>query len=87
MVTILEKMHKYVPVCKEDSAHSPIPFGGDQLTIARAVTAKKTRVTSQGKKALRGLIPFCADWHAKMNFIQVFNMHVIVLQHNKLRLI
>lgn len=71
MVTILEKMHEYVPVRTEDSTHTLIPFGGDQLTIARAVTAKKTRVTSKGKKALRGLMPFCADWHAKMNFMQV----------------
>ena len=71
MVTILEKMYEYIPVRTEDSTHTLIPFGGDQLTIARAVTAKKTRVTSKGKKALRGLMPFCADWHAKMNFMQV----------------
>lgn len=73
MVSILEHMHQYVPVRSEkgEETYSPIPFGGDQLTVARATTAKKARVTSQGKRALRGLVPFCADWHAKVNFIQV----------------
>ena len=75
MVSILEHLHQYVPVCRQSEGqvenYSPIPFGGDQLTAARATTAKKARVTSQGKRALRGLVPFCADWHAKVNFIEV----------------
>ena len=75
MVSILEHLHQYVPVVRQEGdeadTYSPIPFGGDQLTAARATTAKKVRVTSQGRSALRGLVPFCADWHAKVIFIQV----------------
>ena len=73
-MSILEQLHQYVPVSSSganNDYYSPIPFGGDQLTASRATTAKKTRVTSSGKNALRGLVPFCADWHAKVNFIQV----------------
>ena len=71
MVSILEELHKYVPVTQQSDSYSPIPLGGDQLTTARATTAKKVRVMSKGKNALRGLVPFCADWHAKVNFIEV----------------
>lgn len=77
MVSILEHLHQYVPVVKHGDCaetYSPIAFGGDQLTAARALTAKKVRVTSHGKAALRGLVPYCADWHAKVNFIQVSAM-------------
>ena len=52
MVSILEHLHQYVPVVQQEgdeaNTYSPIPFGGDQLTAARATTAKKVRVTSQG---------------------------------------
>ena len=75
MVAILEHLHQYVPVIRlegdEADSYSPIPFGGDQLIAARANTAKKVRVTSRGKSALRGLVPFCADYLAKVIFIQV----------------
>ena len=74
MVSILEHLHQYIPVVTHEDCeetHSPIAFGGDQPTAARALTAKKVRVTSHGKAALRGLIPYCADWHAKVDFIQV----------------
>ena len=64
MVTILENLHKYVPFINDSGTYSPVPFGGDQLTIARATTAKKGRVTSRGKDGVQGLTPFCADWHA-----------------------
>ncbi len=49
----------------------PVPLAGDMLTATRARTAREIRVTSCGKKALRGLIPFPADWHAKVNFMEV----------------
>ena len=76
MVSILEHLHQYVPADRDkEDACSPIAFGGDQLTAARAMTAKKARVTSHGLRALRGLIPFCADWHAKVNFIEVSHVH------------
>lgn len=75
MVAILDHLHRYVPVCKQDNGekevYSPIPLAGDHMTAARAVTAKNTRVTCKGKGSLRGLVPFCADWHAKVNFIEV----------------
>jgi len=67
--------YQYVPVVKDVATdldiYSPLPFFGDQLTAARALTAKKSRVTSKEKSASRGLVPFCADWHAKVNFIWV----------------
>jgi len=79
MVSILEHCHQYVPVVNNEGAdtYSPIPFFGDQLTAVRAMTAKKTRVTSQGNAALRGLVPFCVDWHAKVNFIEVSNLIIM----------
>jgi len=73
MVQIMDNIHQYVPVIEqaEGETYLPAPFGGDQLTAARALTAKKSRVTSKGKGALRGLVPFCADWHAKVNYMEV----------------
>ena len=75
MVSILEYLHQYVPVIKSCNGsgdyHVRVPFGGDQLTSARATTARKVRVTSKGLDALRGLVPFVGDWHAKVNFEEV----------------
>lgn len=73
MVAILEQMHEYVPDIQAETKTVPFPlaFGGDMLTAARARTAREIRVTTPGKKALRGLIPFSADWHAKVNFMKV----------------
>ena len=69
----MDNLHQYVPVVEQEEGgmYSPIPFGGDQLTAARGLTAKKSGVTSKGKKALRGLVPFCADWHAKVKYMEV----------------
>ena len=74
----MDHLHQYVSVKLQDDneVYSPIPLGGDQLTAARAPTAKKSRVTSKGKAALRGLVPFCADWHAKVNFMEVSIKHL-----------
>ena len=49
----------------------PVPLAGDMLMAARARTAQDIWVTSSGKSALQGLFPFPADWHAKMNFMEV----------------
>ena len=47
-------------------------FGGDQLTAARAQKGIQVRTNSRDPStALRGLVPFAADWHAKVNFITV----------------
>ena len=78
MVSILESFHKYVPFNEETNMYSPLRMGGDQLAVVRATTARKVRVTNQGKNGLQGLIPFCADWHAKVNFMQVRFVYVTV---------
>ena len=56
MVSILEHCHQYVQTVNDGGAetYSPIPFFGDQLTAVRELTAKKTRVTSQGNSAFKG---------------------------------
>lgn len=69
MVTILGEMCEYVP--EVGGAAFPLAFGGDMLTAARARTAREVRVTSSGKGALRGLVPFAADWHARVNYMEV----------------
>ena len=48
-MSIMDNFHQYVPVVGE--TYLPIPLGGDQLTVARGLAAKK-RVTSKGKGAL-----------------------------------
>ena len=51
---------------------SPILFGGDQLTAARARGAKKAKFNSYcSVTQLDGLIPCAEDWHTKMNFLGV----------------
>ena len=47
-------------------------FFGDQLTVERARSAQKARITSDTKEdSLNGLEPAAADWHAEANFLQV----------------
>ena len=49
-----------------------VPFGGDQLTKARARGAKKTRMNStSAEQRLDGLIPCVEDWHTKLVLIEV----------------
>lgn len=89
MVEIMEYMHQYVPtkeVSEQTSvpiSDDPITisktniekllFGGDQLTVARARGAKKTRINSTSSdKCLNGLIPCIEDWHTKLVLIEVF---------------
>ena len=80
-------LHKYVPFNEETNMYSPLLMGGDQLTtvswspIVRATTARKVRVTNQGKNGLQGLVPFCADWHAKVNFMQIRFVYVTVTNY------
>ena len=42
-------------------------FGGDQLTVARAIGAK----SEDGVARLQGLIPVVEDWHAKVCLLGV----------------
>jgi len=52
----------------------PIIFSGDQLTAARARSAKKAKFTSDSpSKRLEGLVPAVADWHTKQKILGVNN--------------
>ena len=54
MVEILESLHNYVPVVNTngEERYDPVLLGGDQLTSARTIIAKQTRVTSRGLTGL-----------------------------------
>ncbi len=84
MVHILGEMHKYVPTksYKEDfttfdgeviqipkAVIHPVLFGGNQLTAARAKSAKVNSIDPCLR--LEGLLPFAEDWHTKLNFLGV----------------
>ena len=72
MTEILEYLHRYVPTKGNGSELLQIGFAGDQLTAARARQAVDARVNSASRcEALRGLISFACDWHAKVNFMSV----------------
>ena len=84
MVEILEQMSGYVPEVQvtqesEETVPFPLAMAGDMLTAARARTAQEVRVTSLGKKALRSLFPFTADWHGKANFMEVRKTWILCL--------
>ena len=54
-----------------DKLH-PILLRGDQLTVARARSAKKAKINSVNPPLrLDGLIPVAEDWHARLNFMEV----------------
>ncbi len=71
MVAILDQLSEYVPVVQGQSLsgeavpeEQPVPEWYSErrdhmLTAARVRTAQDVRVTSSGKKALRGLISPC----------------------------
>lgn len=70
LIGVMEHYHKYVPIV--DGELQQVCFGGDQLTAARARQAQQVRVNSTDtSSALRGIVPFACDWHAKVNFISV----------------
>ena len=76
MVSIAEHIQKtYVPVHEEEDSTQHvqrIAFAGDQLTAARTRKSQRVRVNSKSSSdALRGIVPFAADWHAKVNFMEV----------------
>ena len=64
-----EDLHKYVPVCcgqtPSENVYSPVPFDGDQMTVARVPSAQGIRITSGPEQVLRNFIPFAGDWHVK----------------------
>lgn len=86
MVDIMSHLHRYVPEdvyedeCTVDgeavtvlkASLYPILFGGDQLTAARARSAKKAKINSVKPSArFDGLVPVAEDWHTKLNFLAV----------------
>ena len=72
MIEILKHLHRYFPTTSDGSQLIQIGFAGDQLTAVRARQTMVSRVNSQNSSdALRGLVPFACDWHAKVNFLSV----------------
>ena len=54
-------------------------FGGDQLTVARARGALRTRGNSISPVfRLEGLIPCAEDWHTQLNLIGVSHLSLII---------
>lgn len=90
MVEIMTHIHNYVPKkirsrqytvedtnevvdIPNDNLH-PILLGGDQLTVARARSAKKAKINSVDPSLrLDGLLPVAEDWHTRLNLLQVRN--------------
>ena len=82
MIEIMESIQKYVPftidksitldgVPKTDILETCL-YGGDQLTCARARSAKRHRQDSATPlEKLDGLEPVVEDWHAKMCLFEV----------------
>lgn len=88
MVEIMSEIHKYVPLkahnvtytvadnnevvsITNDKLH-PILLGGDQLTCARARSAKKAKINSVDPSSrLDGIHAVSADWHTKLNLLEV----------------
>lgn len=73
LIKILDELHKYVPRCSDEPQKvQQVAFGGDALTAIRTRQGINVRVNSSDSvTALRGMVPFAADWHAKVNFISV----------------
>ena len=90
MVTILQSLQQYVPVHSQEEVFVDaedneeitlvldkfhyVLFGGDQLTVERAVGSKRERCNEcRGTDRLEGLVPVIEDWHAKVCFLKVCN--------------
>jgi hypothetical protein len=81
MVEILKIINmKYVPTTKvqnefgdeEEEIKKRILFGGDQLTVERAIGAMGAVMDSETPfKQLKGIIPKVEDFHCEMNILQV----------------
>ena len=61
MVEILESLHNYVPVVNTngEELYDPVLLGGDQLTSARVITAKKNKSHKQGVDRSSRTCPIC----------------------------
>ena len=87
MCCIMESLQRYVPQMKDTSSlplpngetltmdttrFSPILFGGDQLTAARARGARNLRLNHDDPiDRFEGVIPVVEDWHARVHLLEV----------------
>ena len=84
----MERLQEYVPKVSETTTiHDPVSntdveifidkfhyilFGGDQLTVERAIGSQRQRSNEcRGMDRLEGLCPVIEDWHAKVSLLQV----------------
>ena len=81
MIEIMENLHQYVPTKSVGSSREIAEnylFGGDQLTCARARSAKRHRQDSAtAVERLEGLLPVIEDWHTKMWLFEVRMLMVL----------
>ena len=62
MTSILQQLHKYIPL-DQTGKHINIVLGGDQLTVERARVCQELRKHSiESTEQLGGLTPFAANW-------------------------
>lgn len=55
-------------------------FGGDQLTAKRARAGIRIRNNSTNSAdRLEGLLPVAEDWHAKVVFLEVSSLLIVIL--------
>ena len=76
MLQILQHCHtEYVPSDPESCVLHKINFGGDLLTVERAISAVNAVVaiadSDEAHERLQGLILKHKDFHCEMNFLQV----------------
>ncbi len=58
-------------------------LGGDQLTCARARTAKWLRSSHDDPKfALKGLTPVTEDWHTRMCLLKVVEFLLVIVNNS-----
>lgn len=96
MCCIMESLQKYVPQRSETSSitlpsgqtipmdttrFSPVLFGGDQLTTARARGARSLRLNHDDAiDRFEGIIPVVEDWHARVHLLEVRIDNLLYMQ-------
>ncbi|XP_066922839.1 uncharacterized protein [Clytia hemisphaerica] len=76
MAEILKEIQeKYVPLKQTEEGvevKEKVPFGGDQMSAARTVSAQKAFLVGNSQyKRLEGLSPKFEDWHLKKTFYEI----------------
>lgn len=91
MCCIMESLQQYVPqksgrssltlpngetMTVDRTQFSPVLFGGDQLTVARARGARNLRLNHDDAiDRFEGIIPVVEDWHARVHLLEVSEMN------------